>query len=271
MIHVPALAARVVRQVTGAPSPLAGRIVLITGASSGIGEHTAYAAARAGATVLLVARRIDELERVAEAVLALGGRVATYSCDLTDLEAIDALVEQVLADHGTVHHLVNNAGRSIRRPLEDNERFHDVERTMAINFFGPVRLTMGLLPAMRAQRFGHVVNIVSWGVQLKAPRFSAYLASKSAIDTWGRILAREARADDVRVTNMRFGFVRTAMIAPTEAYDGVRAMSAEQAGERVRRVLEERPPVWGHPVGYLGEGLGLVAPRLADRVLSRLA
>ncbi|MEE3127530.1 MAG: SDR family NAD(P)-dependent oxidoreductase [Actinomycetota bacterium] len=266
-----ATAARVRRRVTGAPSPLAGRVVLVTGASSGIGEHTAYAAARVGARVLLVARRTDELERVAEAVRALGAECATYTCDLTDGEAVDALVVQVLAEHGHVDHLVNNAGRSIRRSLAASaDRFHDVERTMAINYFGPVRLTMGLLPTMRAQGFGHVVNVVSWGVQLKAPKFSAYLASKAAIDTWGRILAREARSDGVHVTNMRFGLVKTPMIAPTKEYENQRAMTAEQAGEQVVRVMEDLPPAWGHPVGYLGEAMGLLAPRLTDAVMHRL-
>ena len=266
-----ATVARVRRRVTGAPSPLAGRVVLVTGASSGIGEHTAYAAARVGARVLLVARRTDELERVAEAVRALGAECATYTCDLTDGEAVDALVVQVLAEHGHVDHLVNNAGRSIRRSLAASaDRFHDVERTMAINYFGPVRLTMGLLPQMRAQGFGHVVNVVSWGVQLKAPKFSAYLASKAAIDTWGRILAREARSDGVHVTNMRFGLVKTPMIAPTKEYENQRAMTAEQAGEQVVRVMEDLPPAWGHPVGYLGEAMGLLAPRLTDAVMHRL-
>ncbi len=266
-----ARAARLRRALTGAPSPLAGRVVLVTGASSGLGEHTAYAAARAGARLILVARRADERERVAEALRALGAECATYTCDLTDGEAVDALVVQVLAEHGHVDHLVNNAGRSIRRSLAASaDRFHDVERTMAINYFGPVRLTMGLLPAMRAQGFGHVVNVVSWGVQLKAPKFSAYLASKAAIDTWGRILAREARSDGVHVTNMRFGLVKTPMIAPTKEYDDQRAMTAEQAGAQVVRVMEDLPPTWGHPVGYVGEAMGLLAPRLTDAVMHRL-
>ena len=266
-----ARAARLARTLTGAPSPVAGRTVLVTGASSGIGEETAYAAAAAGARLVLVARRAEELDRVAEQVRALGGQAATYSCDLTDGEAVDALVVRVLAEHGAVDHLVNNAGRSIRRSLADTEgRLHDVERTMAINYFAPVRLTMGLLPAMREQGFGHVVNVVSWGVQLKAPKFSSYLASKAAIDTWGRILAREAWADGITVTNMRFGLVRTAMIAPTSEYDGLRTMTAQTAGRKVLRVLEERPVAWGHPVGYLGEAAGLVAPRLTDYVLHRL-
>ena len=254
----------------GGPSPLAGRTVLVTGASSGIGEATAHAVARRGASVLLVARRAEELARVAE-VTSAGGRATTYVCDLTDPEALDALVERVLAAHGVVDYLVNNAGRSIRRSLDlSYDRFHDVERTMAINYFAPVRLTLGLLPAMRAQGFGHVVNILSWGVQLKAPKFSSYLASKTALDTWSRIAAREAYGDNVTFTNMRFGLVRTAMVAPTEAYDGMPAMSAEDAAARVVRALEDRPVVWNSPIGVAGEVVGLFAPRLMDPVMWRL-
>ena len=255
----------------GAPSPLAGRTVLVTGASSGIGEATARTAAERGATVLLVARRGDELERVREAVVEAGGQASTYVCDLTDLEAIDDLVARLLDEHGAIDYLVNNAGRSIRRSLDlSYDRFHDVERTMAINYFGPVRLTMGLLPAMRAQGFGQVVNILSWGVQLKAPKFSAYLASKTALDTWSRIAAREAYGDNVTFTNMRFGLVRTAMVAPTEEYDGLPAMSPERAAEHVVRALEDRPVVWNVPAGVVGEVLGFVSPRLVDAAMHRL-
>lgn len=251
-------------------SPLTGRTVLVTGASSGIGEATAVAAAAAGARVLLVARRAEDLQRVRARIVADGGSAHAYPCDLTDLEAVDALVVQVLAEHGVVDHLVNNAGRSIRRSLDlSYDRFHDVERTMAINYFAPVRLTMGLLPAMRAQGFGHVVNVVSWGVQLKAPKFSAYLASKSALDTWSRIAARETWGDGVTFTNMRFGLVRTAMVVPTGSVEDRVGMSAEQAGRHVLRALEDRPVSWGPLVGYAGEALGLLAPRLTDAVMAR--
>jgi NAD(P)-dependent dehydrogenase (short-subunit alcohol dehydrogenase family) len=253
-------------------SPLAGRTVLVTGASSGIGEATARAVARAGATVLLVARRGEELERVRrdiEAETGAADRVATYVCDLTDGAAVDALVARVLEEHGVVDLLVNNAGRSIRRSLRlSQDRFHDVERTMAINFFGPVRLTMGLLPAMRAQGFGHVVNVLSWGVQMKAPKFSAYLASKTALDTWSRIAGRETYADGVTFTNIRFGLVRTAMSAPTEAYAG-RGRSPEWAAARIVRALEDRPVTVSTQIGNVGEVLNLVAPRLSDAVYSR--
>lgn len=254
-----------------APSPLLGRTVLVTGASSGIGEATALAVAERGAAVLLVARRSEELERVRRAIEAHGGEATAYACDLTDLEAVDALVARALAEHGPVDYLVNNAGRSIRRSLHlSYDRFHDVERTMAINYFAPVRLTLGLLPAMREQRFGQVVNILSWGVQLKAPKFSAYLASKTALDTWSRIAAREAYGDNVTFTNMRFGLVRTAMVAPTEEYDGLRAMSPQRAAEHVVRALEDRPVVWNVPAGVAGEVLGFVSPRLVDAVMHRL-
>ncbi|GAA4696668.1 hypothetical protein GCM10023226_38940 [Nocardioides nanhaiensis] len=252
------------------PSPVAGRTVLVTGASSGIGEATAVAAAASGARVLLVARRAEDLERVRGLIAASGGSAHAYPCDLTDLEAVDALVVQVLAEHGVVDHLVNNAGRSIRRSLDlSYDRFHDVERTMAINYFAPVRLTLGLLPAMRAQGSGHVVNVVSWGVQLKAPKFSAYLASKSALDTWSRIAARETWSDGVTFTNMRFGLVRTAMVVPTGSVEDRTGMSAEQAGRHVLRALEDRPVSWGPLVGYAGEALGLLAPRLSDAVMAR--
>ncbi len=254
----------------GAPSPLRGRTVLVTGGSSGIGAATALAVAERGARVLVVARRAEALAEVVARIEAAGGQASAYVCDLTDLDAVDALVAQVLAQHGAVDYLVNNAGRSIRRSLHlSHDRFHDVERTMAINYFAPVRLTMGLLPAMREQRFGHVVNILSWGVQLKAPKFSAYLASKSALDTWSRVAAREAYGDNVTFTNMRFGLVRTPMVAPTEAYADRRALSAEEAGARVVRALEDRPVTWNVLAGAVGEVVGLVAPRASDALMHR--
>ncbi|MCW2773099.1 MAG: short-chain dehydrogenase/reductase [Nocardioides sp.] len=257
------------RRLVGRPGPLRGRTVLVTGASSGIGEATARAVAGRGATVLLVARRADELERVRSAIEAAGGRAASYACDLTDGDAIDALVARLLAEHGAVDYLVNNAGRSIRRSLAlSYDRFHDVERTMAINYFGPVRLTMGLLPAMRAQRFGHVVNIVTWGVQMKAPKFSAYIASKTALDTWSRIAGREAYADNVTFTNMRFSLVRTPMSAPTEAYAG-RGATPELAARRIVRALEDRPLTVNTWAGNVGELLNILAPRLSDWLFHR--
>lgn len=146
---------------------------------------------------------------------------------------------------------------------------HDFERTMAVNYFGPVRLTLGLLPAMRAQRFGHVVNVVSWGVQLKAPKFAAYLASKAALDTWSRIAGRETYGDNVTFTNIRFGMVRTPMVVPTGSWEDRTSLSAEQAAVRVVRALEERPVTVDLWVARAGELLGIAAPRLSDALMSR--
>jgi NAD(P)-dependent dehydrogenase (short-subunit alcohol dehydrogenase family) len=251
------------------PSPLAGRTVLVTGGSSGIGEATARAVAARGAHALLVARRADELDRVRSAIVADGGLATTYVCDLTDPDAVDALVVRLLAEHGAVDMLVNNAGRSIRRSLEYSyDRMHDFERTMAINYFGPVRLILGLMPAMRAQRFGHVVNILTWGVQIKAPRFAAYIASKTALDSFSRIAGREAYADNVTFTNLRLSLVRTDMISTVEAYRKAPAKTPEQAAALVVRALEDRPLTISTAVGNVSEVLNLVAPRLMDLVAS---
>jgi NAD(P)-dependent dehydrogenase (short-subunit alcohol dehydrogenase family) len=262
---------RVVRWVTGDPSsPLAGKRVMLTGASSGIGEATALAVAAKGGEVLLVARREAELRRVRRSVESIGGRATTYVCDLTDFDAVDALVVQVLAEHGGVDYLVNNAGRSIRRSLElSYDRFHDVQRTMALNYFGPVRLMLGLLPGMRAQRFGHVVNISTWGVQMKAPKFSAYTASKTALDTWSRIAGRETYADRVTFTNVRFGLVLTPMVLPTPGHELRKALTADQAAATVVRALEERPLTVDRWIGRVGEWVGILTPRFSDSVMYR--
>lgn len=269
LLHGPqALVSRLTRAVTGAPGPLADKTVLITGASSGIGEATAHAVARRGAHVLLAARRLDELERVQAAIVADGGHADVYVVDMTDGEAIDDLVESLLAEHGAVDYVVNNAGRSIRRSLDlTYDRFHDFERMMNVNYLGPVRLTMGLLPAMRAQRFGHVVNIVTWGNQIKAPRFAPYIASKTALDVFGRIMSREAYFDNVTCTNMRVAIVRTPMIGPTAEYDG-RGESAEECAERVVRALEDRPVTVDGAFGSFYELFNVVTPRLADLVMA---
>ena len=260
---------RLVAPIGRLPSPLRGRTVLITGASSGIGEATARAVAARGVLALLVARREDELDRVRIEILGDGGAATAYVCDLTDAEATDALITRLLAEHGAVDMLVNNAGRSIRRSLEYSyDRMHDFERTMAINYFGPVRLILGLMPAMREQRFGHVVNIVTWGVQIKAPRFAAYIASKTALDTFSRIAGREAYADNVTFTNLRLSLVRTDMISTVEAYRKAPAKTPEQAAALVVRALEDRPLTISTAVGNVSEVLNLLAPRLMDLVAS---
>jgi len=248
-------------------SLLAGQRVLVTGASSGIGEATARAVAARGATVLLVARREADLDRVAAGIRAAEGTAFCYPCDLTDDDAVGALVDKVLADHGAVDMVVNNAGRSIRRGIASSyDRMHDFRRTMEINYFAPVRLMLGLLPSMVEQQHGHVVNVLSWGVQVKAPKFAAYLASKTALDVWSRIVGRELYGAGVTFTNMRLPLVRTAMIGPTDVYARSRALSPEQAAERIVRGLEDRPLTISTTVGRVSEFLNLAVPRLSDAV-----
>lgn len=245
--------------------------MVVTGASSGVGEATAKLVASRGANVVLIARRADELARVVDEIQGEGGQASAYPCDLTDGEAVDVTVAKILADLGHVDMLVNNAGRSIRRSLElSYDRMHDFERTMAINYFGPVRLTLALLPSMRAQKFGHVVNVVTWGVQLKAPKFAAYIASKTALDTFARIAGRETWYDGVTFSNVRLSLVRTDMITATEAYQKARAKTPEEAAAIVLRALEDRPLTLGTFVSNAGEVLGLVAPRLSDALMAEM-
>jgi short-subunit dehydrogenase len=248
-----------------APFSLQGRTVLVTGASSGIGESTVHAVAARGATVLLVARRADRLAQVLAAIERDGGTAHAYPCDLTDGPAVDRLVATITERHGAVDYLVNNAGRSIRRSIAlSYDRVHDIERTMAINYVAPVRLTLGLLPHMVDQGFGHVVNVLTWGVQVKAPKFSAYIASKTALDTWSRIAGRELYADGVTFSNLRLPLVRTDMIGPTDSYANAPALTAEQAAARVVRALEDRPLTVNTLPGNIAEVLNLLAPRASD-------
>jgi len=249
------------------PSPLVGRTVLVTGASSGIGEATARAVAARGARVLLVARRAEQLDRVVTGIEAAGGTAHAYPCDLTDGPAVDRMVAAVLRDHGGVDMLVNNAGRSIRRSLAlSYDRVHDVERTVAINYVAPVRLILGFLPGMAERGDGHVVNILTWGVQVKAPKFAPYIASKTALDTFSRIAGRETYGDGVTFTNVRLALVRTDMIGPTEVYRRTPAMSPERAAAKIVRALEDRPLTVNTWAGSVAELLNLALPRLSDAV-----
>jgi len=247
---------------------LTGRTVVITGASSGIGKVTALKVARAGGLPILVARGKDKLEETRAEIEARGGQAVVYACDLSDLDAIDTLCEQISAEHETVDFVVNNAGRSIRRSLALSEdRFHDFERTMQLNYFGAIRLVIGLLPKMREQQSGHIVNVSSIGVQTNPPRFSAYVASKAALDSWSNVVSSELVGDGVSFTTIHMPLVRTPMIAPTKIYQKFPTISPAQAADIVLRALVERPHEINTALGNLGAVAHTLAPKAAFRVL----
>jgi NAD(P)-dependent dehydrogenase (short-subunit alcohol dehydrogenase family) len=247
---------------------LQDRTVAVTGASSGIGRATALAVARHGGIPLLLARRGEELEKLRREIGAEGGTAYVYQVDLTDSESVASCVNEMLADHGGVDMLVNNAGRSIRRSVAlSYDRFHDFERTMALNYFAPVRLMLALLPSMTERRFGHILNVSSIGVQTGVPRFSAYVASKAALDAFSRVAATEVIGDGVTFTTMHMPLVRTPMIAPTKMYDRFPTMSPQEAAEAIVAALEDRPKHWGTKLGTTGAVLNAVSPRFVDALL----
>ncbi|WP_203335605.1 SDR family oxidoreductase [Nocardioides limicola] len=248
---------------------LAGKHVVITGASSGIGQVTALKVAQAGGIPVLVARGKEKLEATKRVIELRGGTAHIFPCDLSDLDAIDALSRQLAEELPTIDYLVNNAGRSIRRSLLLSlDRFHDFERTMQLNYFGAIRLIMGVVPTMRAQRRGHVVNISSIGVQTHPPRFSAYVASKAALDAWSNVVSSELVGDGVTFTNIHMPLVRTPMIAPTKLYDKFPTISPAQAADVVIKALVERPHELNTSLGNVGAIAHTVAPKATFRLLN---
>jgi NAD(P)-dependent dehydrogenase (short-subunit alcohol dehydrogenase family) len=245
-----------------------GKRILITGASSGIGRATALKVAAAGGIPLLVARNVEKLEQARAEIVAAGGVAYVYAADISDMEEIDRLIERVRDDHRAVDMLVNNAGRSIRRSIAlSYDRFHDFERTMQLNYFGAVKLIIGLLPQMRARGFGHIVNISSIGVQTNPPRFSAYVASKAALDAFTRVVASEVIGDGVTFTTIHMPLVRTPMIAPTKLYDAFPTITPEEAADMICEALRTRPKHMGTTLGTTGEVLYALAPGAVDRIL----
>ncbi len=248
---------------------LSGKHVVITGASSGIGQVTALKVAQAGGIPVLVARGKDKLEETRSLIEMRGGTAHVFACDLSDLEAIDRLCEQITSELPTVDFVVNNAGRSIRRSLRlSTDRFHDFERTMQLNYFGAIRLIMGLMPAMQDQKAGHIVNISSIGVQTNPPRFSAYVASKSALDSWSNVVASEVIGDGISFTSIHMPLVRTPMIAPTKIYDKFPTISPAQAADSVITALVSKPHEINTALGNVGAVAHTVAPKLAFRLLN---
>lgn len=247
-----------------------GLTIVITGASSGIGEQAALQLARRGTQLCLVARRREELERVRAGVLARGGQATLYPADLSVDQQVDRCAAAILADHGHADVLVNNAGRSIRRSIRNSlDRDHDFSRTMQLNYFAAVRLTMRLLPPMLERRRGHIVNITSMAVQAATPGFAAYVASKCALEGYSRVLAAEMTDRGVQVTLIRYPLVRTPMSSATEVYRNVRQMSPAQAAGWIVRALDKRPARVGTLLGEAIEAANVLLPGITTRWTGR--
>jgi NAD(P)-dependent dehydrogenase (short-subunit alcohol dehydrogenase family) len=245
------------------------RRVLITGASSGIGRAAALRLADAGAHLILVARSRDKLEETAAEIERIGGRASLHTADVSDLQSVDTLVAEVLAQHGGVDILVNNAGRSIRRSLELSfDRFHDFERTMQLNYFGAVRLIMGLAPSMLAAGGGQVINISSISALMPAPRFSAYVASKSALDAWTRAAAVEFSDRNLRFTTINMPLVRTPMISATEVYNSMPVISPEEAAEMIAEAVIRKPKRIATRLGISLQVMNALMPHVTEVLMN---
>jgi NAD(P)-dependent dehydrogenase (short-subunit alcohol dehydrogenase family) len=246
-----------------------GKKILITGASSGIGLETALKVGEAGAEVLLVSRTREKLEEVAEKVRESGGTAHVHPADLSDLEDIDRLAKEVLDEHGGIDVLINNAGRSIRRSVAASyDRFHDYERTMQLNYFGALKLILAFMPGMRERKSGHIINVSSIGVQTNTPRFSAYVASKSALDAFSRCTAPEVVQDNVKFTTVYMPLVRTPMIAPTDIYKAFPTLTPEEAAQMLCDAMIDKPKRMASRLGTFGEVLYSISPKTVDIVLN---
>ncbi|MCX7058737.1 MAG: SDR family NAD(P)-dependent oxidoreductase [Proteobacteria bacterium] len=246
-----------------------GRVVMITGASSGIGRASALRIGEAGATVLLVARDAAKLAEVVATIRSRGGQAQAYACDLTDAAASATLAASVLASHGRVDVLVNNAGRSIRRGVRETyTRFHDYERLMQLNYFAAVRLTLALLPRMVERGSGQVINISSIGVLSSSPRFSAYVASKAALEGFSRCAAAEYAGSGVAFTVINMPLVRTPMIEPTRIYEQMPMISSEEAADMVAEAMIRRPQRLATRLGLFAQWLQLLSPKIAEAAMS---
>ena len=243
--------------------------VMITGASSGIGLEVALKVGEAGGHVMLVSRTREKLEEVAEQVRERGGTAHVHPADLSDVDDLERMAQEVVSEHGGVDILINNAGRSIRRSVARSyDRFHDYERTMQLNYYGALKLILAFLPGMRERKDGRIVNISSIGVQTNTPRFSAYVASKAALDAFSRCVAPECVADNVKFSTVYMPLVRTPMIAPTDMYKAFPTLSPDEAALMICDTLIDKPKRKASRLGTFGEVLYSVSPKTVDAVLN---
>ncbi len=246
------------------------KVVVVTGATSGIGQDCALKLAEAGATVILAARTPQKLDETVELIRSRGGKAFAYACDLSDMADCDRFVKTVLDEHRHVDILINNAGRSIRRSVKFSfDRFHDFERTMQLNYFGALKLIFGFAPVMLERKAGHIINISSIGVLASPPRFSAYVASKAALDAFSWCAAPEFADANVRFTTINMPLVRTPMIAPTKLYDAFPTLSANEAAELVMTAVIDKPKRVATSLGLAGAVAQAVAPGVSEFVLNQ--
>ncbi|MFT6957028.1 MAG: NAD(P)-dependent dehydrogenase (short-subunit alcohol dehydrogenase family) [Halieaceae bacterium] len=263
-------------QIVGRPSLAAlrrkvkGKVVVVTGATSGIGKECALRLAKANATVILVARTVEKLDETLTEISEEGGTAQAYSCDVSSAKDCEKLVAKVLTDHGGVDILINNAGRSIRRSVRYSyDRFHDFERTMELNYYGALRLILGFLPGMEAQQGGQIINISSIGVLTSPPRFSAYVASKAALDAFSLCAAPEFAGDNIDFTTVYMPLVRTPMIAPTSLYKAFPTLSPEQARDLVIKAIISKPKRVSTGLGVVGAVAQATMPSVTEAFLSQ--
>lgn len=246
-----------------------GKTIIVTGASSGIGLTVSKYLAQAGAHVLLLARTKDKLDEVKAEIEAEGGKASVFPCDLNDMESIDAVSKEILASVDHIDILINNAGRSIRRAVHESvDRFHDFERTMQLNYFGAVRLVLNILPHMMQRKDGQIINISSIGVLANATRFSAYVASKAALDAFSRCLSAEVHSHKIAITSIYMPLVRTPMIAPTKIYKYVPTLSPEQAADLIAYAIVKRPKKIATNLGRLASITYAIAPDVNNILMS---
>ncbi|MBP6274541.1 MAG: SDR family NAD(P)-dependent oxidoreductase, partial [Acinetobacter sp.] len=246
-----------------------GKTIIVTGASSGIGLTVSKYLAQAGAHVLLLARTKDKLDEVKAEIEAEGGKASVFPCDLNDMESIDAVSKEILASVDHIDILINNAGRSIRRAVHESiDRFHDFERTMQLNYFGAVRLVLNLLPHMMQRKDGHIINISSIGVLANATRFSAYVASKAALDAFSRCLSAEVHSHKIAITSIYMPLVRTPMIAPTKMYKYVPTLSPEEAADLIATAIVKRPKKIATNLGRIASITYTIAPDINNILMS---
>jgi NAD(P)-dependent dehydrogenase (short-subunit alcohol dehydrogenase family) len=246
-----------------------GRVVLITGGSRGIGLATAFRIAKAGAVTIIAARDPQRLEAARLEGLSRGLSLIPLTADITDPAQCDAMIGTINDKYGGVDLLINNAGRSIRRSIENSfDRLHDFDRMMRVNYFGALSVSMAVLPGMAIRKHGHIVNISSLGVLTSAPHFSAYVASKAALEAWTRCAASEFLDSGVAFTVVNMPLVRTDMSAPTKLYRHMPMLTPENAADLIVDAIVGRPARIATRLGIFGQVLNSALPRIGQIIMN---